>query len=67
MNYLTEAQLRKILATRMKGRTQAAIAAEAGVRPNVVSMMAHNSPVTGKLLAWLGYKRVTQRLYRRVR
>lgn len=65
MSYLTESQLRKVLAKRLAGRTKKQVADEAGINPNALSMMLHSAPITGKLLSYLGYRRVQDRLYER--
>jgi hypothetical protein len=67
MAYLTEAELRHLLRKRLAGRTQAKVAEDAGIRPNVLSMAVHGNPITGKLLAYLGYERVRERLYRKTK
>ena len=67
MSYLTEPELRKLLTKKLRGRTQTEVAQEAGIKPNLMSMAVHGNAITGKLLHFLGYERVRERLYRKVR
>jgi hypothetical protein len=65
MAFITEAQLREVLRKRLIGRTQAAVARDAGIGPNLMSMVVNGGPITGKLLAFLGYSKVRQKLYQK--
>ena len=67
MAFITEPQLREVLRKKLVGRTQAAVAKDAGIGSNLMSMIVHGAPITGKLLAFLGYSKVRQKLYRRVK
>jgi DNA transposition AAA+ family ATPase len=65
MAYITEDKLRQELRSKVKGSTQVRIAEEIGVGASALSMALGGAPVTGKILAWLGYRRVRTRLYER--
>jgi hypothetical protein len=67
MAYFTEQELRAALRKALAGRTQAAVAQEAGIGANLMSMVVHGNPITGKLLAYLGYEKVREKLYRKRR
>ena len=67
MAYVKESELRKLLAKTLDGSSRSSVARAAGIRPNVLSMMSKDAPITGKLLRYLGSERVKERLYRRVK
>ena len=66
MSYVAESEVRKALAKRLRNCTQAELAREVGISRSTVSMTVAGAPVTGKLLADLGFERVKQRVYRRL-
>jgi hypothetical protein len=67
MRLITEPELRRQLSRTLADRTQVAVGRAAGVSASVMSMAVHGSPITGKLLAYLGYEKVREKLYRKVR
>ncbi len=62
--FTTDSELRELLRKRLKGKTMSSIAKEMGVKLNFLSMVVNGAPITGKILAGLGYERVRERLYR---
>jgi|HubBroStandDraft_1064217.scaffolds.fasta_scaffold353041_2 hypothetical protein len=65
MAFITESQLREVLRKKLVGSAQAAVARDAGIGPNLMSMVVHGAPITGKLLAFLGYSKVREKLYQK--
>ena len=63
--YYTSSEVRDLLETVLRSHTQAEIARECGVKPQNLSVMAKGAPINGKVLTWLGYRRVDD-LYERV-
>lgn len=61
----TANDVRSELRKRLDGRTQAEVAREVGIKPQNLSVMASGGPIHGKLLAWLGYRRI-EGIYERV-
>jgi hypothetical protein len=62
--YYTGDEVRAALDRALKTRTQSAICRECGCKPQHISIMVKGGPITGKVLAWLGFTRVDG-LYRR--
>ena len=60
----TAEDVRRTLNRELYTKSQTEIAREVGVKVQNVSVMAAGSPIIGKVLAWLGYERVT--MYRRL-
>ena len=54
----TSDDIRAALQKRLHGQIQARIARQIGVSPQNLSVMASGGPIHGKVLAWLGYRRV---------
>jgi tRNA threonylcarbamoyladenosine modification (KEOPS) complex Cgi121 subunit len=48
------------LIRRMAGRTQIEVAREIGIPPQNLSVMVKGAPIGGKVLSWLGYRRVVE-------
>ena len=67
MRLITERELRRQLSRILADRTQVAVGRAAGVSASVMSMAVHGAPITGKLLAYLGYEKVREKLYRKAR
>ena len=65
MNLFTETEVRRSLQKAIGRRTLTAVGKDAGVSVQVVSMAVNGAPITGKLLAYIGYEKVRERLYRR--
>lgn len=61
----TTADVRAEFVKRIQGRRQAEVAREVGVKPQNLSTMIKGAPIHGKVLAWLGYRRV-EGIYERV-
>jgi DNA-binding transcriptional regulator LsrR (DeoR family) len=68
MKYYMDSDIRKALtdAIRVGNWTQADIARECKVSPQNVSAMVKGAPINGKVLMWLGFRRVDG-LYERVK
>ncbi len=60
-----ESEVRQALRKALNHGTQTALAREAGVSKQVVFMAINGAPITGKLLAHLGYERIKEKLYRK--
>lgn len=43
---------------RLEGKTQIEIAREIGIKPQNLSAMVAGAPINGKVLAWLGFRRI---------
>ena len=56
--YYTADDVRTALSVVLASMTQADLARETGLKPQHISVMAKGAPITGKLLAWLGFERV---------
>ena len=65
MRLIAEPELRRKLSRTRADKTQIAIGKAAGVSASVMSMAVHGGPITGKLLAYLGYEKVREKLYRK--
>lgn len=50
--------VRAELYRRLQGQVQSRVAREIGVQPQNLSVMASGGPIHGKVLAWLGYRRI---------
>lgn len=57
--------VRTELTKRLAGRTQASVCREIGVKPQNLSPMLAGGPIYGKVLDWLGYRKIDD-LYERV-
>ena len=66
MNYITEEALRKKLLQALKGKTQSELAREMGVQQNFLCMAVNGSPITGKILEYLGYRKSRLKFYETV-
>lgn len=62
--YYTKDQVRAELLKRLAGKRQADISRLCGAKPQHLSLMVNGAPVSGKVLAWLGFKKV-EHLYER--
>lgn len=67
MKYFTDADVRRELLAALGNSTQAAFARKIGVMPNFLSMIIGGAPITGKVLAYLGYRKVQTRLYEKAK
>lgn len=56
--HFTTDDVRAELERRMRGRKQADVAREVGVKPQNLSIMVKGAPIHGKVLSWLGYRRI---------
>ena len=56
--YYTSDEIRAVLNQKMIGRTQAEVAREIGMKFQNLSVMLKGAPINGKLLKWLGFRRV---------
>lgn len=65
MTQFTTEDVRAELARRIEGRSQADVAREIGIKPQNLSIMVAGAPITGKVLAWLGFRRI-EGLYARL-
>jgi hypothetical protein len=63
--YYADDAVRAELSKRLAGRTMTSVAKEAGVKVQHISVMNQGASITGKVLAWLGYRRV-EGLYERI-
>lgn len=63
MQMSTEEDLRKKLRGLLQGRTQADLAAEIGISQNAVSMYLNGKTFTGKIVRFLGYKKVREKFF----
>ena len=64
--FYTAEQVHKALRRALQGKTQAELAKEAGISPNFLSnVLTGGYPPTGKIVAFLGFEKVRERLYRR--
>ena len=63
--HFTTNDVRMELHRRLKGRTQASVCREIGVKPQNLSPMLAGGPIYGRVLEWLGYRKVDD-LYERV-
>jgi transcriptional regulator with XRE-family HTH domain len=67
MKFITEAELLTQLKARLKGKTQAQLSKEIGIQPNWMSMILNGEAhITGKVLRFLGYRKVRQRLFEKI-
>jgi hypothetical protein len=64
-NFLTEPEIRAKLREAVQDRTLTEAANEMGVTLPFLSMAVNGAPVTGKILRYLGFERVRERLYRK--
>lgn len=62
--YYTADDIRKVFEAKIKGRTQVSICRELGLKAQNLSVMVNGAPINGRVLAWLGYRRV-EGLYER--
>ncbi len=64
---ISEGELRGMLQKRVResGKTVTRLAGEIGVPQPYLSMMMNKAPLTGKVVKWLGYERVKERLFRK--
>ncbi len=62
--YYTQEQVRAALRRQLEQKSQIQIARECGAKPQNVSVMVQGAPIGGKVLAWLGFKKV-EGLYER--
>jgi hypothetical protein len=63
--HFTTNDVRRELAKRLVGRTAASVCREIGVKPQNLSPMLAGGPIYGKVLRWLGYRKIDD-LYERV-
>ena len=56
--YYTSEDVRGALLDKLGTCTQADICRESGVKAQNISQMVKGAPIGGKVLTWLGYKRV---------
>jgi hypothetical protein len=64
--YFTEHDLQKELKRRIGTRNQSDVASEIGVSASFLSMVINGYPFTGKIVKWLGYQKVKERLFVRI-
>jgi hypothetical protein len=62
----TEDELRDLLRRALVGDTQAKLAERIGIGSNLLSMMLNGAPITGKAVAYLGYKKVRTKFFEKV-
>jgi hypothetical protein len=65
--YFSEDHLRKLLRQRLeRGALQSSLAKEIGVSPAYLSKVLGGDPMTGKLVGWLGFRRVKIRMFEKL-
>ena len=57
-SYYGVEHVRRAFDLKLAGRTQVEVAREIGIPPQNLSQMVRGAPVTGKVLSWLGFRRV---------
>jgi hypothetical protein len=63
--HFTRNDVRAELEKKFRGRTQVSVCREIGVKPQNLSPMLAGGPIYGKVLEWLGYRKVDD-LYEKV-
>ena len=63
--YYADDAVRAEFMKRLEGRTLTSAAKEAGVKVQHISVMRQGASITGKVLTWLGFRRV-EGLYERI-
>lgn len=64
--YYTQEQIRAALNRKLEGSSQIKIARECGAKPQHISLMVNGAPIGGKVLAWLGFKKI-ENLYEKAK
>jgi hypothetical protein len=67
MDLFTEDHLRQKLKEKIVGRTMTKAAREIGISLSMLSMLVGGYPMTGKAVAYLGFRKVRERLYRPIK
>jgi hypothetical protein len=66
IKHYTEQHLRGLLKQKLTGTLQASLAQEIGVSPAFLSKALSGEPLTGKIVSWLGFKRVKIRVFEKL-
>jgi|HubBroStandDraft_5_1064220.scaffolds.fasta_scaffold205712_2 hypothetical protein len=65
--YLTENDLREMLRKRVNGRSQSELAKIIGIPDSFLSVMLGGGPINGKVVTYLGYKKVRTKFFERAK
>ena len=64
--YYSAEDVRKAFTSALQGRSQASVCRELGLKAQNLSVMVKGGPINGRVLTWLGFRRVTD-AYERVK
>jgi hypothetical protein len=67
MKLSTEEDLRNKLRSLLKTKKNGELAAEIGISPSLLSMLVNGYPLSGKAVAFLGYRKVRTKFFERLK
>ena len=67
MKLSTEEDLRNKLRALLRNKKTVELAAEIGISPNQISMYTNGAPLNGKVVAFLGYRKVKAKFFERLK